>query len=76
MLERVQRRLTKIIQCLRNLYDDRLERLDMFSLRRRRLRSDMTEVLKMIHSIDKVNLGRLFYINEDERTRKQFMFKK
>ena len=40
----------------------------MFSLRRRRLRGDMTEVLKMIQGIDKVNLGKLFCINEDGRT--------
>ena len=42
----------------------------MFSLRRRRLRGDMIEVFKMIHGIDKVNLGKLFCIDEDERTRK------
>ena len=42
----------------------------MFSLRRRRLRSDMVEMSKMIHSTVKVNLGKLFCIDEDERTRK------
>ena len=42
----------------------------MFSLRRRRLKGDMIEVFKMIHGIDKVNLGKLFCIDEDERTRK------
>ena len=42
----------------------------MFSLRRRRLKGDMIEVFKMIHGIDKVNLGKLFCIDEDRRTRK------
>ena len=57
-----------MIQSLRNLsYEERLERLDMFTLRRRRLRGDMTEVFRMIHGIDKVNLGKLFCINEDGR---------
>ena len=42
----------------------------MFSLRRRRLRGDMTEMFKMIHGIDKVNLGKLFCTDEDRRTRK------
>ena len=42
----------------------------MFSLRRRRFMGDMIEVFKMIHGIDKVNLGKLFGIDEDERTRK------
>ena len=42
----------------------------MFSLRRSRLRGDMTEVFKMIHSTDKVILEKFFCIDEDERTRK------
>ena len=42
----------------------------MFFLRWRRLRGDMIEVFKMIQGIDKVNLGKLFCIHEDGRTRK------
>ena len=34
----------------------------MFSLRRRRLKGDMIEVLKMIHGTDKVNLGKLLFL--------------
>ena len=30
----------------------------------------MIEVFKMIHGINKINMGKLFYIDEDERTRK------
>ena len=71
MLERVQRRSTKMIPSLRILsYEERLKRLGMFSLRRRRLRRDMIEVFKMIHGIDQVNLGKLFCIDKDRRTRK------
>ena len=29
---------------------------------------DMTKVFKIIHGIDKVNMGKLFCIDEDERT--------
>ena len=66
----VQRRATKMIPGLKNLlYEGRLKRLDMFSLRRRRLRDGMIEMFKMIQSIDKVNLGKLFCIDEDGRTR-------
>ena len=65
-----------MIPSLRNLsYKESLKMLGMFSLRRRRLRGDMIEVFKVIHSINKVNLGKLFFINEDGRTRKQFLFK-
>ena len=66
ILKRVQRKATKTIQSLRNLsYEERLKSLDIFSLRRRRLKGDMTEVFKMYHGIDKVNLGKLFCIDED-----------
>ena len=69
MLNVVQRRATKMILSLRNLsHEEKLKRLGMFSLRRsRRLRSDMTEVLKMIQGTDKVNLGKLFSIDENRR---------
>ena len=71
MLEGVQRRATKMIPSLGNLsYEERLKRLDMFYLRHRRLWVDMIEVFKMIHGIDKVNLGKLLCIDEDKRTRK------
>ena len=53
-----------MIPSLRNLYEERLKRLDMFSLRCRRFREDMTEVFSMIHDIGKVNLGKLFYGDE------------
>ena len=69
MLKELQRRAIKIIPSLRNLYKERLKRLGMFSLRHRRFR-DMIEVFKMIHGIDKVNLGKLFCINKNKRTRK------
>ena len=68
-MEGVQRRASKMIRSLRNLlYEERLERLGMLSLRHRRLMSDMTKVFKVIHGIDKVNMGKLFCIDEDERT--------
>ena len=71
MLEWVQGRATKMISSLRNLsYKERLKSLGIFSLRRRRLRGDMIKVFKMIHGIDKVNLGKLLCIDEDGRTRK------
>ena len=43
----------------------------MFSLRRRGFKGDMIEVFKMIQGIDKVNLGKPFCIDEDERKKKQ-----
>ena len=72
MPEGVQRRPTKMIPGLRNLsYEERLTRLDMFSLRRRKLRSDIIELFKMTYCIDKVNLGKLFCKDKNRITRKQ-----
>ena len=70
MLEELQRRASKIIPTLRNLYEEILKRLGMLSLRRSRLRSDMIAVFKMIYGIDKINLEKRFYIDEDKGTRK------
>ena len=71
MLEGVQSKATKIIPSLRNIsYKKRLKRFGMLSLRRRRLRGDMIEVFKMIHGIDKINIGKRFCLDEDERTSK------
>ena len=47
LLERVQRRTTKQIPTLRNLsYEERLKRLDMFPLYKRRVRGDLIKSLK------------------------------
>ena len=41
-------------------YQDRLARLNIFSLKRRRLRGDMIEVHKMLNGLDKGEFDRLF----------------
>ena len=40
--------------------------LGVFSLGRRKLRAEMIEVFKMTRGIDKVNMGKLFGIDELE----------
>ena len=75
----VQRRATKIIPSLRNLsYEERLKMFGMFSviLRRRRLRGNMIEVFKIIQGIGKVNVGKLFCIYKERRTRKHSLYLK
>ena len=74
MLERVQIPNSKLILTLRKLsYEERLKRLDIFSLRCRKLKGDIIELSKMIHGIDEVNLGK--FLCMDKTTRKQFMLK-
>ena len=69
-LEKVQKRATKLIPSLKHLnYKDRLEELNMFSLKKRRLRGDMIEVYKIINNIDKVESSKFFILIDTNVTR-------
>lgn len=69
-LEAVQRRMTKMIQGLRNLpYKERLSRLNLHSLERRRVRGDMIEVYKWVKGINKGNIDKVIDIRSQDRTR-------
>ena len=60
ILERVQRRATKLIVNMRNLpYEERLKRLGLQTLKTRRLRGELIEVFKILNNIDLVNPGLL-----------------
>ena len=70
LLERVQKRATKMVNCLSGLsYEDRLEKLGMFSLRYRRLRGDLIEVFKFIKGQHTGYLRDMFEINNVNRGR-------
>ena len=69
-LEAVQRRITKMIQGMRNLPNkDRLNRLNLHSIERRRARSDMIEVYKWVKGINKGSIDRVIEISSQGRTR-------
>ena len=69
-LKRVQRRATKHIPALRNLtYEERLKRLDMFPLDKRRLRGDLIEVFKILNQFDKISPDKFFEMNNETVTR-------
>ncbi|MCP3680870.1 MAG: hypothetical protein GY782_11710, partial [Gammaproteobacteria bacterium] len=52
-LERVQRRVTKMIPRLRNKsYEDRLKNLNLFNLSKRRMRGDLIQVFKILKGKD------------------------
>ena len=69
-LERVQRRATKLIPGLRNLqYETRLERLNMFSLKNRRIRGDLIELFKILKRFDDINYENMFVLDTESVTR-------
>ena len=55
MLERIQRRATKIIPKLRDLsYEERLKECGLTTLETRRLRGDQIEVFKILNGYEKL----------------------
>ena len=60
-LERVQKRFTRMLPGMEDIsYEERLEKLGLFSLERRRLRGDLIEVYKIMRGMDRVDSQKLF----------------
>ena len=69
-LERVQRRFTRMIPGMVGLtYDERLRILGLYSLEFRRLRGDLIETYKIMNGLDRVDVGKLFPLAGETRTR-------
>ena len=69
-LESVQRRATKMIPSLRNKsYEERLDQLNLFSLRKRRLRGKLIECFKILKGYTNVEFDKLFLVDDATRTR-------
>ncbi len=69
-LESVQRRMTKIIQGLRTLpYQERLRRLNLHSLERRRVRGELIEIFKWMKGYNKGDVSKVLKVGEQGITR-------
>ena len=65
MLERVQRRATKIIQKLWNInYEMRLKECGLATLETRLLRRDQIEVFKLLNGHENIDRNKLFSVKE------------
>ena len=78
LLEKVQKRATKMISELRHLsYEQRLHKLGLISLEKRRIRGDLIQAFKIIKGIDKVNMSKFFTMSVAGSTRgNKFKFSK
>jgi len=64
LIERIQRRFTKMILHLKNIpYEERLAKLKLWSLEDRQVRADLIEVFKITHGYSLVTLETFFEID-------------
>ena len=65
MLEKIQRRATKLIPGLRDLtYEERLKECGLTTLETRRLRGDQIEVFKILNGYENIDSNLFFQIKE------------
>ena len=60
-LKEVQKRFTRMLPGMESIsYEERLNKLGLFSLERRRLRGDLIEVYEIMRGMDRLNSWKLF----------------
>ena len=66
-LEKVQARATKLIPSIRHMsYERRLERLNLYSLEKRRIRGQLIETFKILKGIENIDYKKLFNLSRNQ----------
>jgi len=69
LIEKVQRRFTRMISHLRKFsYEERLRHLKLWTLEDRRIRADLIAVYKIIYDLSIVSMATFFELDSDSRT--------
>ena len=70
IIERVQHRATKLIsECAGLTYNNRLDRTNLITLEKRRMRGDLIQVFKLLKGIDKIDYNNFFQLTGNSKTR-------
>ena len=70
MIERIQRRATKLIKGLRDMYYSECpSHTGLISMEKRRVRGDLIQVFEMLRSKDKIDFNNFLEIQSSNRTR-------
>ena len=65
LLEKVQRRFTKMIKGMKGMsYEERLQRLNLWTLEERRNRQDLIEVFKICKGLSRIRPEELFHFDD------------
>ena len=76
MLERIQRRFTKMISDKNGkTYEDRLRCLRLWTLEERRNRQDLIEVFKMYRGLSNISLHKVFIMDTNSKGTRGHTFK-
>ena len=66
-IEKIQHRFTRLLPRMKHLsYEDRLIKLNLITLERRREREDIIQIYKIMHGLSDVNINELFTMVEDD----------
>ena len=75
-LERVQRKATKLVQGFKNLsYVERLERLHLTTLKKRRLRGDLIETYKLLTGRENIDCNSLLHLDDSHYNTRGHQYK-